>query len=145
MAILGVGVDIVNIDRILSLVKRRGITRFADRILSRDESSTFRTYPSNKAQFLAVRCVIFIISIELSPQALFRFAVKEAAYKALYPSFQPTWKQLSFHTLKSGKPTLYYESTPIAKPTDSSSIRVSLHASISHEENYVVAMVVAET
>ena len=64
-----------------------------------------------------------------------RWAVKEAAYKALYPALRPTWKQLSFRPGDSDvKPILKLEKSTIV-----------LHSSVSHDGEYVVAYVLAES
>ena len=72
--------------------------------------------------------------------------MKEAAYKALYPTVKPTWKELSFTSfnldISKGKPMLLYK--PFNEGTNCPEKLGALHASISHEDNYVVAMVVAE-
>ena len=62
-----------------------------------------------------------------------RWAVKEAAYKALFPLYRPTWKDLTV-SKDCGKPSLKFESCP----------RVKLHASVSHDGEYTVASVLAE-
>ena len=62
-----------------------------------------------------------------------RWAVKEAAYKALFPLYRPTWKDLTV-SKDCGKPSLKFENCP----------RVKLHASVSHDGEYTVANVLAE-
>lgn len=68
-----------------------------------------------------------------------RWAVKEAAYKALYP-LRPTWKELtytSFDPETGSKPTLAFQ------PGDGT-VSSQLHVSVSHDGEYIVAHVVAE-
>lgn len=61
MTILGIGVDIVHLPRILNLLNR---PRFARRILSNTETSLWDVLPNRKrAQFLAVRYVPHISNI----------------------------------------------------------------------------------
>ena len=72
-----------------------------------------------------------------------RFAVKEAAYKALYPVARPTWKELTFLSFGSSspgsKPKLDY--TPMASL---GSKVPKLHVSVSHDGEYIAATVLAE-
>ncbi|CAL1702355.1 unnamed protein product [Somion occarium] len=106
MAILGVGIDLVSIRRIVDLVRRRPFASSDERI-----------------KFLAVR-----------------WAVKEAAYKALYPTFRPTWKELtyeSFNRATTQKPSLVYRAIKDSTFT--------LHVSVSHDGDYVVAQVLADS
>jgi holo-[acyl-carrier protein] synthase len=71
------------------------------------------------------------------------WAVKEAAYKALYPAVKPTWKELCYRSLNEAreKPSLVYQSR-ISQP-DSDIIK--LHASVSHDGDYTTAFVVTES
>ncbi|KAI0320224.1 hypothetical protein OF83DRAFT_1053490, partial [Amylostereum chailletii] len=70
-----------------------------------------------------------------------RWAVKEAAYKALYPLLKPTWKELSFLVPegRTSKPELVYTSSD-------AHTKVKLLASVSHdgkdpENQFVIAVV----
>ncbi|EIW82372.1 4'-phosphopantetheinyl transferase [Coniophora puteana RWD-64-598 SS2] len=125
MPIHGIGIDIVHVSRIASLVRRRNVDTLARRILSSEEQATFSHIheegtETRKTRFLAVR-----------------WAVKEAAYKALFP-VKPTWKELTYSSAtKGGKPTLFYT------PQNNFASR-NLHVSVSHDGEYVVASVVAE-
>lgn len=66
--------------------------------------------------------------------------MKEAAYKALYPTTRPTWKELSYVGLNEGiKPSLRY--TPVG---ERSSIGV-IHVSVSHDGEYVFSQVLVES
>ncbi len=72
---------------------------------------------------------------------VFRWAAKEAAYKALYSSFIPTWKELSYYGLQSNgqKPRLIYQ------PFNGlDTIKIRLHSSISHDGDYIFASVIVE-
>ncbi|KAI0069053.1 4'-phosphopantetheinyl transferase [Artomyces pyxidatus] len=129
MPVLGIGIDILHIPRIISLISRRPPTHLATRILSPAELSTWTALPAEdeerRARFLAVR-----------------WAVKEAAYKAFYPVLKPTWKDLTF--LRAGnsqKPVLTYH--PRAETAQRSPFR--LHASVSHDGLYVVSTVLVES
>ena len=59
MAILGIGVDVVHLPRILALLNRRRPDRFASRILSTTEYGQWQALQisdaQDRAQFLAVR------------------------------------------------------------------------------------------
>ncbi|KAF9498409.1 4'-phosphopantetheinyl transferase [Pleurotus eryngii] len=122
MSIVGIGVDIVHLPRISALLARRG-SKFPSRILSSNELSSWPNVPSDetsRSKFLAVR-----------------WAVKEAAYKALYPMFRPTWKELTYRSLTDGrKPEVIYHCD--------SATSISLHVSVSHDGEYVFATVLAE-
>jgi holo-[acyl-carrier protein] synthase len=69
MAILGIGVDVVYLPRILALLNRRRPDRFASRILSTTEYGQWQALQisdaPNRVQFLAVRYIkpsVIIIS-----------------------------------------------------------------------------------
>ncbi|KAJ3764139.1 4'-phosphopantetheinyl transferase superfamily, partial [Lentinula raphanica] len=126
MAILGVGTDILKTSRILSLIRRRSPEKLAYRILSALEVAHWHASRSGSdlsrdAQFLGVR-----------------WALKEAAYKALYPTFRPTWKDLTYHPLGATEPG--------SKPSLSYKHRCDLvlHCSVSHDADYIFSTVVAE-
>ncbi|EGO01972.1 hypothetical protein SERLA73DRAFT_50034 [Serpula lacrymans var. lacrymans S7.3] len=134
MPVHGIGVDVLHLTRISSLLKRQSPSKFALRILSTEEYATFSTFPSSddqrRTRFLAVR-----------------WAVKEAAYKALYP-VRPTWKELTYRSLVDGvKPTLMYDPGASQSPNSGGSTKVwpgKLHVSVSHDGDYVFASVLAE-
>lgn len=66
--------------------------------------------------------------------------MKEAAYKALFPTIKVSWKQLSFTKLPGNpKPVLKVDTE-----LDGLDFLGDLHASISHDGEYVVAYVIAE-
>ncbi|GLB33739.1 putative 4'-phosphopantetheinyl transferase [Lyophyllum shimeji] len=128
MGVLGVGVDVVHIPRIAALLQRRG-ARLASRILSPKEFSEWESLPlsdfSRQVRFLAVR-----------------WGIKEAAYKAMYPTVRPTWKELAYRGLNEGvKPALAYHPTAVANKS-----RIGpIHVSVSHDGEYVFASVTIET
>ena len=71
-----------------------------------------------------------------------RWGIKEAAYKAFFPTVKPTWKELTYQGRVGGtqvKPTVLYH--PV-DPINSQKVG-SIHASISHDGDYVLAFVVA--
>ncbi|CAH7676164.1 4'-phosphopantetheinyl transferase superfamily [Phakopsora pachyrhizi] len=139
--IIGIGTDIVKTDRIKALISRSNQSfklRFISKVLSQFERSSeeFKlkeTDDDQLTQFLANR-----------------WAVKEAAYKAIYPTYKPTWKQLSFlklkgiilsdnnNTIDNPKPILLFH-----PEDDIENSILKLHASISHDGNNTLAFVVA--
>jgi len=126
MSILGIGIDIVHLPRVASLISRRGALRVASRILSIPELSDWKSSPlSSQTRFLVVR-----------------WAVKEAAYKALYPVVKPKWKELTYRGLRDGmKPTVEY--CPIV--SDERKKMGKMHVSVSHDGEYVFASVLVES
>ncbi|KXN83688.1 Holo-[acyl-carrier-protein] synthase [Leucoagaricus sp. SymC.cos] len=127
--LLGIGVDIVHLPRIAAIVKRQAGHKFARRILSSSELEQWDRLRDADVQqqirFLAVR-----------------WAVKEAAYKALYPTVKSTWKHLSYrgHSSSGEKPTLSYLSS-----SDESAREVGpIYVSVSHDGDYAIAYVTVE-
>ena len=120
----GIGVDIVEIERI-SRIYNRYKERFLHRILHIEEYSTM---PTNQVD-------IFLAS---------RFAVKEAFVKALGTGFRDgiSFRDIATVKEKLGSPSLllygiakeYYDSLGIQHA----------HLSLSHEASYTVAMIVLE-
>ncbi|KZT72647.1 4'-phosphopantetheinyl transferase [Daedalea quercina L-15889] len=130
MGILGIGVDVLHVPRIAALVQRKSATRLASRILSPPELVTWNSIPAadvtRRLRFLSVR-----------------WSIKEAAYKAMYPTTRPTWKELTFldnpTTMHGQKPVLQYLPKHAAKSVG------SVHSSISHDGEYIFATVLVET
>ncbi|KAI9574598.1 4'-phosphopantetheinyl transferase [Boletus coccyginus] len=127
MTVHGIGADLLHVPRMVALVNRRGADRIASRILSPSEQGVFcRLWPGEQGiatRFLGVR-----------------WAVKEAAYKALYP-LRPTWKELTYTTFDpqtGSKPALAFH------PSGNGVQRPRLHVSVSHDGEYILAHVVAE-
>ncbi|KAF9006444.1 4'-phosphopantetheinyl transferase [Cyathus striatus] len=128
MSILGIGVDLVHVPRIMALITRRTPHRFATRILNDQEFSQMKSLDEptlhDYARFLSVR-----------------WAVKEAAYKAMFPTVYPTWKELSYRGIEGfNKPSVAYH------PFDRrDGLKIGpIHLSVSHDGEYVVATVIAE-
>ncbi|KAF8627189.1 hypothetical protein AX15_004507 [Amanita polypyramis BW_CC] len=130
MSILGVGVDVVHVPRVVSLIRRRGTQKFVSRILSLQEVSEWHCLPPDttafaRARFLAVR-----------------WSVKEATYKALYPTLRPSWKELTYHSDgNTPKPLLCYQPHD---PQDACKLGRT-HVSVSHDGEYVFTSVVVES
>ncbi|PWK54478.1 holo-ACP synthase [Pleionea mediterranea] len=126
MAIVGIGTDIVEISRVEKSFKRFG-KRFAERILSNDEltSKKFKVQP---AHFLAKR-----------------FAAKEAIMKALGTGLAKGVRFDDFTVLndENGKPVVDVGGK--AHDLMAELGVVSLHISISDEENQAIAFAIAES
>ncbi|KAL1740074.1 4'-phosphopantetheinyl transferase superfamily [Schizophyllum fasciatum] len=128
MAILGIGVDLVHIPRIAAALSRHP-SRFPARILSPSELADWcqlaSATASERVRFLAVR-----------------WAVKEAAYKALSAAYRPVWHELSYAHGLAGRPMLRYEP---GRDSRASAPRLkALHTSVSHDGEYAIANVLAE-
>ncbi|KAJ7744506.1 4'-phosphopantetheinyl transferase superfamily [Mycena maculata] len=120
MSVLGIGVDVVHVPRIAVLLKRYP-RRLPSRILSPQESVQWHLPPD--PTFIAVR-----------------WAVKEAAYKALYPRHKPSWKELTYHGLTNEhKPVLLY------RPVKCRATPMDIHVSVSHDGEYVFASVLVQS
>ncbi|KIY51671.1 4'-phosphopantetheinyl transferase [Fistulina hepatica ATCC 64428] len=131
MAIIGIGVDVLHIPRLAAVYSRHS-HRFPSRILSKHELSVFERLPvdvQQRLRFLGVR-----------------WAVKEAAYKALYPMFHATWKDLTYSSLQVDgiKPALSFVPGKNCDISVSRSNDLLLHVSASHDGAYVFANVIAE-
>ncbi|KAI6110479.1 4'-phosphopantetheinyl transferase [Pisolithus croceorrhizus] len=141
MSVHGIGIDILHVPRLATLIKRRGLSKLASRILSPIELDAFHSLTSRRSE--NKKALPANERDPMEPVVRFlgvRWAVKEAAYKALYP-LRPTWKELtytSFDTKNGLKPALVYTSpSPDATPG-------RLHVSASHDGEYIVASVLAE-
>ena len=81
------------------------------------------------------------VDLCLVSQSTHRWAVKEAVYKAVFPDLKPTWKEFTLRKVTGRpKPDLVYH------PKDNLlSLRLGrIHTSVSHDQDYVFATVVAE-
>jgi len=125
MTILGIGVDILHLPRLL---RHLSDNRLARRILSPAELRDYLALPKEchgkRIHFLGVR-----------------WAVKEAVYKAVYPALKPTWQDFTLRKCTDNpKPDLVYH------PKDNLlSLRLGrIHTSASHDRDYVFATVIVE-
>ncbi len=122
--ILGLGIDVVEIDRIRYLLNHYG-KRFLDRIYTSHEV-TFAFRRSDPAPFLAVS-----------------FAAKEASSKALGTGLRGiSWREIEVCHHNSGKPYLVFYGR--AKRRFLALGGVSSHLSLSHEKNQAIAVVIIE-
>jgi len=115
--IKGIGVDIIEIDRVKSAVKKGG------------EKFLRRIYTSNEIKYSKLKKTFRF------PELAARFAAKEAYSKAIGTGIVGiSWNQIEIKNDKSGKPHL----AVLGK------IRENVHVSLSHSLNYAVAMVVID-
>jgi holo-[acyl-carrier protein] synthase len=124
--ILGIGTDIVEVQRI-----RHAIERFGDRFVKRIYTEVEIAYCSsrkNSAMHYAGR-----------------FASKEAAFKAMRRGWggDISWKDVQVHNLPSGAPVLTFFGKALELVTEQK--MTNAHVSISHIEELAVATVVLET
>lgn len=121
--ILGLGIDVTEISRIRRLWKKFGL-RFAEKILHPAELAALRP---PEAQFLASR-----------------FAVKEAAVKALGTGFSGgiTPGTISVDTLPGGQPALRFHGP--AKERFTLLGATCAHISLTHGKETVAAVVILE-
>lgn len=120
--IVGTGVDIIEIDRI-----QKSIERFEERFLNKIYTKTEIDYCLTKAdkyrRFAA------------------RWAIKEAVYKALMKYDETiAWKDISVKNDDDGAPIL----EELEKITRIKEMGISIHITLSHSNNYAVAMAIAE-
>ena len=120
--ILGIGADIVEIERIEIAIKRYGV-RFARRILTDVEYSIFTAH-HQPGHFLAKR-----------------FAAKEAVVKALGTGFHQgiSWHAIEVSNNKFGRPAVELKAAALtAYNTMGAS---NIHLSLSDEKAYALAFV----
>lgn len=123
--IVGIGTDIVEIERMASSLRRLG-DRFAQRLLTESELAEYNG-KKNKAAFLAKR-----------------FAAKEALVKALGTGFAGgiTWKQVHVSNNAQGAPRIILTA---AAQEYAERIGVDqIHLSLSDEKQHAIAFVVLE-
>ncbi|GAA5979650.1 hypothetical protein JCM5350_003794 [Sporobolomyces pararoseus] len=127
--LLGIGVDLLQLPRLRALLSRRPPHQLASRILSQPELDQFQTDalardPTKVEKYLALR-----------------WTAKEAAYKALYPHYRMTWKDLVV-SKRDKKPQLDFSQPFLSQNRNLDDIK--MHLSISHDGDMMVAYVVAE-
>lgn len=120
--IFGIGIDLVEIDRIETVLNRKG-SRLIDKILSEKEKELYLSQGNRGIEFLAGR-----------------FAGKEAVAKALGTGInkQLTWKNIEILNMNSGKPFVNI-SSDYWKDRD-----FIYHISISHVKKIAMAEVIIE-
>ncbi|MGM0537999.1 MAG: holo-[acyl-carrier-protein] synthase [Thermodesulfobacteriota bacterium] len=122
--IVGLGVDVVELDRIENIWKRHG-SRFASKILTSEEHESM---PVSPVPYLASR-----------------FAAKEAAVKALGTGFRDgiTFHRMAVHRLTQGQPELLLFGPALHQAQGLGATR--WHISLSHSRNTACAVVILET
>ena len=121
--IIGVGIDIAELDRIARSLERFG-EKFGARILTPGEAALL---PANAVPFLASR-----------------FAAKEAAVKALGTGFRQgiTFQDIEVRSDELGKPTVVFHGAAQQRALE---LKVSgVHLSLSHGRDSAVAVVILE-
>lgn len=123
MGIAGIGLDVVELDRIARMQDRFG-QAFARRILTPEE---LRRMPARPVPYLAAR-----------------FAGKEAAVKALGTGFSQgiSFQHLEIIAQNSGRPTLILSGK--AAETASTLRVTAVHVSLTHGRDTAAAVVVLE-
>lgn len=123
--IIGIGVDIVDLDRIRDLVERHG-QRFLNRIYTSGEIAYCTSRKRSNQHFAA------------------RFAAKEAAFKAFGTGLREgvVWKDVEVVNDSSGRPRIRL-SGPSAERARDMGISEML-VTLSHCECHAVAVVVAQ-
>lgn len=125
MSIIGIGTDIVEIERIKTIIFQFG-NKFANKILSTKEWKEY-IISKNKINFIAKK-----------------FAAKEAASKALGTgiNYGITFNQLELYNNSFGQPNLRFLDNALKKLKE---IKCnSIHVSISDQKLYAHAIVILE-
>lgn len=119
--LLGVGVDLLNRARLVSLFSRKPPSRLARRVLGPVEMGEFSKLSNDteRTNYLATR-----------------WTIKEATYKALYPHEVLTWKEVCV-SKHMGKPVVALIDSQRAQ-------KYNMHVSLSHDGESIIAFVVAE-
>jgi len=124
-AMLGVGVDIIEIERVRGVLERRG-DRFVDHVFLPDEAAYCRSRRESARHFAA------------------RFSAKEAVVKALGVKRGMTflWRDIEILRSPDGVPTvrLTGRALHLARQRGIGSVLISL----SHSDTHAVAMAAAE-
>jgi len=125
--ILGLGSDIVEIERIEDLLDRQG-ERFLERIFTPREQQKAQQSSRPAASFAK------------------RFAAKEACSKALGTGLSKglSWKEMEVTNLSSGQPqlTLSHKAEEQLKQLVTEGFKPKIHISLSDTEHYAEAVVI---
>ncbi|MFZ1520201.1 MAG: holo-ACP synthase [Ignavibacteriaceae bacterium] len=119
--VIGIGIDIIEIDRIKNSVDKFG-DAFLNKIYTQNELD-YCLSKHNKYQHLAAR-----------------FAAKEAIYKALASSWEKeaSWKSMEITNELNGLPVVAFFGKLKEYLSDDKDIKISL----SHSENYVTGVAI---
>lgn len=123
--IVGVGIDLAEVDRIAAALARWG-ERFAARVFTPGERATCRARGDGAAHYAA------------------RFAAKEAAFKALGGPRGVSWLDLEVVPAPGGDraPSLALHGAAVAAASALGVVR--LHLSLTHTQGVAAAVVIAE-
>ncbi|GAA5919627.1 hypothetical protein JCM1841_001091 [Sporobolomyces salmonicolor] len=132
--IAGVGVDLLHLPRLRALIARRGAALLARRILSVPEFAEWNERQLVNEQEKGERYLAL------------RWTAKEAAYKALYPIYKATWKDLQIWKEEGSKPVLAFSPTASLSSEEAPDGRLlqdqlNMHLSISHDADLMIAYV----
>jgi holo-[acyl-carrier protein] synthase len=124
--IIGVGIDVVQNDRLRESLKKFG-SRFTNRIYTEIESAYCNNCADPTIHFAA------------------RFAAKEAVFKALGTGWAAgvKWKDIEVQRLPSGQPTLRLFDEALARATAMGATR--FHVSLTHDQLVSCAVVILES
>jgi holo-[acyl-carrier protein] synthase len=119
--VLGLGIDIIEIDRIKKSIEKYG-DKFLDKVFTEGEIN-YCNKKFNKYQHYAAR-----------------FAAKEAVYKALTSGWKEglRWKDIEIQNDSSGMPSVNTQGKLNTFLANNTQLRIS----ISHSENYVTAVAI---
>ena len=123
--IIGIGTDLVSIDRISRTIDRFG-DRFLDRVFTAGEQEQAATR-EQKARFYAMR-----------------FAAKEAGWKALSPGRQHGigWHDFEIFSSDQGQPQLTFQASAAKLLHEKGGERVKISLSLSDDSGFALAFVV---
>jgi holo-[acyl-carrier protein] synthase len=121
--IIGIGVDLIELDRVARLLERYG-DRFVNRILTDDERATLH---GDRVAYMASR-----------------LACKEAAFKALGTGWGMgvTWRQIEIRRAASGAPQLFFQGAARLRLAECGMTRA--HVTLTHTRAHASAVVVLE-
>ncbi|TPX56143.1 holo-[acyl-carrier-protein] synthase [Powellomyces hirtus] len=145
MPILGLGIDIIHLPRLHALLTRHPPAKFTHRILSTCERlALLSEFPTLSLNTPLPKHSCGFAGLDAGERRLVaylgaRWAVKEAAFKAMYPVYTLRWPDVAVVKTK-GKPYLILDPA-IAKATNV----CSSHVSMSHDGEYAYAQVIFET
>jgi phosphopantetheine--protein transferase-like protein len=127
MAVMGLGIDVVDVDRAEAMLAPRR-RRVLDRLLTADELAYVMKLP-HPARHLAVR-----------------LAAKEAVYKALQvlPGSRPIgWRDIEVVRGEHGRPSVRFHG--LAKELVERAGGLSIHLSLTHSDRSAVAAAILES